>query len=373
MPNRLVAQAMELNCAGAGGAVSQAVLDRYRSLARGKWGLVFVEAVSITEESLARGRGLILNRKNLDGFKRLVDTFKKENDRGLLMFQLTHSGRLSGSFSKQIKAYADNDNDIPIATTAELHAIRDAYIRSAELARLAGADGVDIKACHGYLAGELLRPLNDRQDEYGGIAENRAHLVSSVIKEVRKHWPDLIVGSRISLYEGIRGGCGTSGPDEVIEVLDDILGIVRHLVKAGADFINVSAGIPAITPQITRPAKDMYVSLYHHFRYAKLVRDHFADVAVIGSAYSAGRKRAASWAGENIRKGYVDLAGFGRQNLADPLYAVKLAEDPDGINYCKLCGGCSRLLKEQKQVLCTVYQNQGKNPDVYHKEHKTAS
>jgi 2,4-dienoyl-CoA reductase-like NADH-dependent reductase (Old Yellow Enzyme family) len=231
----------------------------------------------------------------------------------------------------------------------------DQCIAAVVLAREAGADGVDIKSCHGYLGGELLRPKNRRADRYGGTPENRARYICSVIREIKRAYPDFLVGTRVSLYEGIRGGCGTAGPEEVIEDLSDILDVLSFIVDTGADFINVSAGIPALTPGLTRPTVKGDVNLYHHFRYAKAVKDRFGQVAVFGSAYSAARDAASRYAEENIKKGHADFAGFGRQNLADPLFAKKIFSGSGEIDYCTLCGGCSRLLKEQKAVFCTVY------------------
>ena len=92
-PNRLVAQAMEINNAENNGSAGQDILERYNSLARGGWGVVFSEAIYISETHLERKRGLILNRNTLDSFKQLVDSFKNINDTSLFLFQLTHSGR----------------------------------------------------------------------------------------------------------------------------------------------------------------------------------------------------------------------------------------------------------------------------------------
>ena len=127
------------------------------------------------------------------------------------------------------------------------------------------------------------------------------------------------------------------------------------LVDAGADFINVSAGIPAINARLTRPDAASTFNMYHHFRYAKAVKDRFKETAIIGSAYSVGGTLGYLWAEENIGKGYTDFAGFGRQNLADPLMPKKLFEEKGDIDYCVLCGGCSLLLKKQDAVRCVIY------------------
>ncbi|TAL32974.1 MAG: hypothetical protein EPN93_15015 [Spirochaetes bacterium] len=356
VPNRIWAQSMEINSADARGGVTPRVVERYAALADGGWGAVSVEAISVTGESLARSRGLVLDRKNLDGFKRLVEAFRAKSESALLIFQLSHSGRQSGAFSRRVKAFGAEDDGIPVLGEADLRRIEEEFIDAARLAREAGADGVDIKACHGYLLGEFLRPSNDRDDTYGGTRENRARLITNVIGGVSGEMPGFIAGSRVSLYEGIRGGCGTAAADEVVEDLDDMTGIISLMVKAGASFINVSAGIPAVTPHITRPVKANSFFLYYHFRYAKLIRDRFPGVAVVGSAYSAGGERSLDWAGENIRKGYADFAGFGRQTLADPRFPAKALDAPDSIRFCTLCGGCSTLLKNQQEVYCSFYE-----------------
>ncbi|HSV95839.1 MAG TPA: hypothetical protein VLM75_02765 [Spirochaetota bacterium] len=354
IPNRLAAQAMEINSAGPGGSVSGAVLARYASLAAGGWGVVIVEAVSITADSLARLNGLVLNGKTIDGFRRLVDSFRAASPDSLFIIQLTHAGRMAGSFSRPVRVFGDDDT-IPCLSTAELDTVSSLHGDSVRLAAKAGFDGVEIKACHGYLGGELLRPMNDRDDIWGGGPANRARLVSTAVAEAKAHRPGFIAGVRVSLYEGLRGGCGTAGAGDVIEDLSGMRAVLGAIVGAGADYINVSAGVPALTPQLTRPVKGNAFDLYHHFRYARTVKEWFPELAVIGSAYSTGGESAAAYAEENIAAGGVDVAGFGRQNLADPLFPRKLAQGSDDIDYCTLCGGCSKLLKNQEPVRCTTY------------------
>lgn len=353
-PNRIVAQPMEINAALADGSVGEALSRRYLGLARGGWGIIFLEAISITREGLARKNGLVVDEKTAPGLASLIAGIRGINPHTLVFAQITHAGRLCAEPSQRVKAY-DDGSDARLLGRGEIESIRDSFIEAASLCARTGFDGVDIKACHGYLVGEILRPRNTRPDEYGGVAENRARFLAAIIETVRKRFPELIVGSRISLYEGIRGGCGTPSPNDAIENLGDMMELLSRVVGAGADFINVSAGIPMQTPLLTRPVKGNSFEAYHHFRYARLVKERFPRIAVIGSAYSAGGKEGAVWAEENLARGIVDFAGFGRQSLADPLFPEKLRSDPDSINYCTLCAGCSRLLAAQKRVCCTVY------------------
>lgn len=368
-PNRLVSQAMESNDSGPGGSVSQRGLKRYRKLAAGNWGIVIVEALSVTSESLARKNGMILNRNNLEGFQHLVQEYKKINPEGLILFQVSHSGYKSGSFSRRT-TICPGVKDADYLTTEEIENIRKAFIESVLLAEEAGADGCDFKMCHGYFGAEMLRPANTRTDKWGGSFENRTRFLREGIGEIksrlakltRQKSQDFILGSRISLYEGITGGCGTAGPNQIIEDLTEMDRIVKLMDELGMDYVNVSAGIPGVTSEITRPtkpSKHLYLNLA---RYAKQVKNLNTSLAVFGSGYTILKEEAASFAEENIIDGNVDFAGFGRMSFADPLYPSKLISG-EKINYCTACSGCSRLMIRQEHDGCILYD------DYYRKLH----
>jgi 2,4-dienoyl-CoA reductase-like NADH-dependent reductase (Old Yellow Enzyme family) len=357
VPNRFTAQAMEGND-GEGGP-SERTLDRYRNLARGRWGLVISEALSVSETSLARIHGMILNRKNLDRFKRLVDIFKQENPGGLLFFQLTHSGERSGAFSDRVSLTGGECRRL---ADAEIEGIKNSFIEAALLAEEAGADGIDFKMCHGYLGAEMLRPSNTREDKWGGSFENRRRLLREGVGAIkqRRRSKDFILGSRLSLYEGIRGGCGTGGADEMVEDLGEMLDTVRLMDDLGMDYVNVSAGIPALTGAITRPTEASKYLAYHHLRYTKTVKELIdrekRGLRVIGSAYSSFRAEAPALMEEMLGKGYTDLCGFGRQIFADPLTPEKYRKG-EAVNWCVLCSGCSRLMAAQLNDGCVVYND----------------
>ncbi|MDR0562606.1 MAG: hypothetical protein LBG73_07940 [Spirochaetaceae bacterium] len=358
--NHFVAQAMEGNDSEAGGSPSERTINRYRELARGHWGVAVVEAVSITERSLARVNGLILNEKNLDPFKRLVEAFKTENPQGILLFQLTHSGEQSGSFSDRTTV-TPNTEGCRYLSSGELEQVKDGFIKAALLAESAGADGIDFKMCHGYLGGEILRPRNTRPDKWGGSFENRTRLLREAVTEIKNRLKrDFILGSRLSLYEGIRGGCGTSGADEIVEDISEMLDVIRMMDALGMDYVNVSAGIPALTGAITRPTEPSKYLALHHLRYTRTVKQMLQQenrrLRVIGSAYSAHKDKAPQIMAEMIVKGYADFCGFGRQTFADPLTPRKLAAgDMEKINWCILCSGCTKLMASQLNDGCVVY------------------
>lgn len=355
--NRLVAQPMEFNGAGPRGSVSQQVHDKYLGLAGGQWGIVFVEATSITPSSLAARGGLVIDRDNLDGYKRMIDDFKRKNPDSLIMIQITHSGIRSKPFSEVTAVYEGQSPQARLLGADEIESIRQAFVEGTMLCHEAGADGIDFKLCHGYLTTELLRPANTRPDKWGGSLENRTRFLREGIEEIkgRLKQTDFILGSRISMYEGLRGGVGTAGPEELIEDLTEVKELVRIMEGLGLDYVNVSAGLPGFTTAMSIPTKASSLVYLNHFRYTKTVKE-WTTMKVMGSAYSVIGREAASLAAENIGKGFADFAGFGRQSLADPDFPKKLKAG-EKVDACRACMGCGRLFDNNAQSGCVVYND----------------
>jgi 2,4-dienoyl-CoA reductase-like NADH-dependent reductase (Old Yellow Enzyme family) len=376
-PNRIVNQPMEGNDGDASGNPTELTLRRYRNLAEGGAGIIVIESLTLTYESRARKNQLKISEENAKGLERLVKEMKELNGKSLVLFQINHSGRISGAaFSKVVSLYPTGDPNIHLLTEEEIEGIGEKFVKASVIAKQVGADGIDFKHCHGYLCGEMLRPANIRQDRFGGSFENRTRFFRETTGKIKQAVGEdnFLLGVRYSVYEGIPGGLGTSGPEEVTEELFEPLRFAKMIEELGMNYINVSAGIPAITPEIVRPTKNYPEGVYRHFGWAKAVK-YLVKIPVIGSGYSylrdgknnlkepnLSKKSFLYYAEKNLKDGYVDLVGIGRQSLADPLFAKKiLCGDVDKVNFCTACGGCSILLKSQKEVGCTVYNKYYKN------------
>jgi len=370
--NRIVNQPMECNDGDSEGNPSPLTLQRYRNLAEGGAGIIVVESLTISYESRARKNQLKISEETGKGLERLVKEMREVNPRPLILFQINHSGRISGAaFSRVVSLCPTGDLKIHLLTEKEIEEISEMFVRATIIARQVGADGVDFKHCHGYLCGEMLRPANTRADRYGGGFENRTNFFRETAEKMKKAIGDdnFLIGARYSFYEGIPGGLGTSGPEEVAEDPLEPLRFARMVEEAGMDFVNVSAGIPAVTPEIVRPTKSFPEGVYRHFGWTKAVKK-LVKIPVIGSGYSylrdgkndlkepdPSKKSFLYYTQKNLKDGNVDLVGIGRQSLADPLFAKKiLSGDFAKVNFCTACGGCSVLLGSQNQVGCTVYQ-----------------
>jgi 2,4-dienoyl-CoA reductase-like NADH-dependent reductase (Old Yellow Enzyme family) len=236
--NRFVAQPMEGNDA-INGKVSQRCIDRYTKLAKGNWGVIVIEALTVSDDALARKNQMIINRENLPGFKTLVSEMRKADPNVIILFQITHSGRKSGKDFSRPTALYDPAPHEHLLTTEEIDEIQRKFVEVSLLSEEAGADGVDFKMCHGYFGCELLRPANQRDDKWGGSFENRTRFLTESVKEIKSRLKsdDFIIGSRISYWEGIKGGCGTKSADDALEDLTEMDEVLKLMVKLGCDYV----------------------------------------------------------------------------------------------------------------------------------------
>jgi 2,4-dienoyl-CoA reductase-like NADH-dependent reductase (Old Yellow Enzyme family) len=313
---------------------------------------------------------------NQKALGKLIAELKKVNKKPLLFIQLTHSGELSEPrFSRRVCVKPLPGFGGDLISEEEAEGIVDKFVLAAKVAHDAGADGIDVKLCHGYLGSQFLRPYNDRKWKYGGSWENRTRFAYAIYERIQKEIndPNFVVGSKISVWEGFPGGCGTAGPDSPIIDLTESLDLVRGLEQRGGKFILVSSGSPSITLALSQPDRNLPDYAYLHFYFQKLVRDAAKPgTVVIGGAYSVFRNgqnkflavnREEStfvyWANKNIRDGVCDIVAVGRQSLADSAMPAKLeAGKDDQVDWCTCCDNCVELLIRQLPVGCTTYDKE---------------
>lgn len=368
-PNRIVFQPMECNDADATGDPSDLSIKRYRRFAEGGAGIIFTESLTITSESRARKSQLSITEQNAKGLELLIKEMREVNGDSLILFQLNQSGQLSeAAFSKVISVYPTKDPDLHVLTAEEIDQIGDNFVKAAVIAKQVGADGIDFKHCHGYVCTEMIQPANTRNDPYGGSFENRTRFFRETTRKMRDALDDasFLLGVRFNAYDGVTGGFGTAGPEEVIEDLSEPIAFSKMIEETGMDYINVSAGIAG--SEITQPSKKYPEGIYRLFGWAQAVKK-VVNIPVIGSGYSSlrdgknglpepdpAKRDFLYWAEKNLRDGNVDLVGVGRQSLADPLFPKKLlAGELDSINYCTICDRCLALMFAQQAVGCAIY------------------
>lgn len=371
--NRFFVQAMETNMEDSSGNPSEETTQRYCDLAAGEAGLITLEAITVTRESRARDNQLTIMPQNQEPLTKFMDKVHAANPKSLVVFQLTHSGELSNpAFSRRV-----TPNPLPgyggdVLTEDDVAHIMDDFVQAAKIAYDAGADGIDLKLCHGYFGSQMIRPYNDRNWKYGGSWENRTRFPYELMERIRKAVPDknFLIGSKISAWEGFPGGFGTEGPHSPIMDLTEPLDLIKGLEERGASYIVQSAGSPSITVSLTQADKHVPYFAYLHQYWAKEFRKALKpETVVIGSNFSPFRSgknglcavteeesnllNYSEWCVEND---VCDMIGLGRQSFADPFLPKKVREGKlDEIKYCLLCDSCLELLIQQSKVGCVAF------------------
>ncbi|MCL1788133.1 MAG: flavin oxidoreductase/NADH oxidase, partial [Defluviitaleaceae bacterium] len=273
IPNSVVAHPMEGGDSDAAGSPTAPTFRKYERVAAGGFGLIWFEAVSVCEEGRSNPRQLWINQDTRPGFKNMVDatrkaasSFHKNGEQPLLIMQLNHSGRYSKPTGRPTPIIASHipeldvrlkiDGTYPLVTDAYLDSLVEKFVTAAVLAKEAGFDGVDVKACHGYLLHELLSCYN-RDGEYGGSFENRTWLMMRIVDAIRGAIPDpdFVIASRINIFDALpvsHGfGMAVAGSKDVD--LTEPIKLTQMLVEKGVELVSITMGNPYFIPHINRP------------------------------------------------------------------------------------------------------------------------
>lgn len=371
--NRFFVQAMECTDADADGNPSALTVERYENLFKGEAGVVTLEAITVTDECRSRLNQLSIMPKNAKPLEKFVRDLKALNPNTLFVFQLTHSGELSNpEFSRRVTVKPLPGFGGELLTEEEVDHIMDQFVMAARIAYDAGADGVDLKLCHGYLGSQILRPYNDRKWKYGGSWENRSRFAFDLYERVQKEIndPNFLIGSKVSAWEGFPGGFGTEGPDSPNIDLTEPIALLKGLEERGAQYFVQSGGSPSITTSITQAERKAAYFAFLHTTWAKEFKKAVKpETVIIGSNYSVfrnGKNGILAVEQENnsmfhygakfISENKVDMIALGRQSFADPFLPKKLREGNEAdIKWCTLCDNCLELLIRQREIGCCTY------------------
>lgn len=365
IPNRLLAQPIEGGDALESGAPSERTVKRYCELAAGGSGVIWMESISVNQEGKSVPRQMWLREETKEAFSDLVTKIHETKKDTFIIAQLTHSGRNSNPDGKKLAVCAFENPCLPkdnyrIITDEELEQLREDYISAAVLAQQAGFDGVDIRACHGYLLNELFAAYH-RDGQYGGTFENRTRLLRDIIRGVKER-TDLTIAVRMNVTDGLPYpyGWGCEKKNVWVQDMSEPLKLVRELERQGVSIINVSAGIGACTPYMIRPFDRGNALPDEHplegverlLQSAKEIKETVPSVCVVASGFTWLRDYAPEVAAGGIDGGWFDLAGFGRQWIADPEYANEILQGRPLKKKCTTCGACMAILKKGQPMRC---------------------
>ncbi|MGE4167363.1 MAG: bifunctional salicylyl-CoA 5-hydroxylase/oxidoreductase, partial [Xanthobacteraceae bacterium] len=296
----------------------------YSERAKGGAGLVFTEMTCISPEGrITPGCTGMYAPEHEKAWKRIVDFVHAETPAKIAM-QLGHSGPKGSTqlgwedmdaplatgnwetIAPSAIAWSPNNLMPRAMTRADMDAVRDGFVRAAEMSARAGFDWLELHYAHGYLMSAFITPLtNKRTDDYGGSLDNRMRFPLEVFHAVRKVWPDdKPMSVRISANDWV-------GPEGITP--QDSVEVARLLTEAGADLIDVSAG------QTSVGARPVYGRLFQTPFSDRIRNEAGIATLAVGNIYEADHVNSILMAGR------ADLVCLARPHLADPYWTLHQA------------------------------------------------
>jgi 2,4-dienoyl-CoA reductase (NADPH2) len=261
---------------------------------------------------------------------------------GRIALQLLHAGR----YARHDGGVAPSALQSPISpamphamTEQEIEQTIADYAASAGLAQQAGYDGVEVMGSEGYLIHQFVAlRTNQRNDRWGGSAENRFRFAVETVKRVRETvGSNFIIIFRLSMLDLVEGG----------STWDEIVQLAKLIEAAGANIINTGIGwhearIPTIATMVPRAA------------FTSVTRRLKGEVKV--PLITSNRINDPQVAEDVLANGDADMVSMARPFLADAHFVNKAkAGRADEINTCIACNqACLDHIFEGRVTSCLV-------------------
>jgi NADPH-dependent glutamate synthase beta subunit-like oxidoreductase/2,4-dienoyl-CoA reductase-like NADH-dependent reductase (Old Yellow Enzyme family) len=394
VPNRFCIQPMEGCDADNEGTPGPLTFRKYLRFAEGGSGMIWMEATAVTPEGRANPRQTMITDKNVGDFKRLADEIrdhaKDENGNPIkpfLILQLTHSGRYSKPTGVAAPMIAHHtpildpthnlQPDYPVITDEYLDELQDKFVAAAKLAKEAGYDAVDVKSCHGYLLHELLSTFTRENSRYGGSYENRTRFLKETIAKVKKAVPDIIVTSRLSVYDDYPYpyGFGMATDGSYTPDTSEPIRLVKELNELGVTLINIATGNPYFNPDIERPydypiqgfvlpASNPFKTIDLNLKLVKEIKAAIPYMTYVDVGYTWLRNFFPSMAAAVLEQQGADIIGVGRAALAYPDYANILFETGELVpeETCITCSSCTQIMRDGGTAGCVIRDSEVYGP-----------
>lgn len=280
------------------------------------FGLFISAATSVQDGGKAfYGQPEAIGEEDLPSLREVAEIAHKQDAKALL--QIHHGGwRSTPELNSNGEIFAPSAHEATGAkemTGAQVREVIESYAHAAELALLAGFDGVELHGANNYLIQQFFSAQSNRRtDEWGGSLENRLRfplaVVDAVTAIVKKHnRPDFIVGYRFS-------------PEE-----------------AGENGITMAETFALIDALVEKPLQYLHVSLWDFYKLARRGADETrtrieqlhqrigGKLPLIG----VGNIYTAKQASDALATGWSEFIALGKTVLLNPNWAELAAQGRD--------------------------------------------
>lgn len=284
----------------------------------------------------------------IDGLAKMTEAI--HDAQGKVVLQLAHAGCYAPFALTSHEALGPSANctdKFPVCremTLEEIAQVVEAFGKAARRAKIAGFDGVQIQANHGYLLSQFLSPFfNKRSDNYGGSIENRARLLLEVFQTVRNEvgdeYPVLV---KINCEDFVEGGLN----------LAEMLQVCAILEKAGVNAIEMSGG--------TLYASGAYSSCRVGALNSHEKEVYYKDAAALYKEkinvplMLVGGIRSLEVSSALVNDGLADYVSLCRPLIREPNLIKRWKEGDYAPAACIYCNGCFGPGLNGKGVHCII-------------------
>ena len=333
IPNRFVRSATHDFMAGENGRVTERQVELYRNLAEGEVGLIITGHAYVSRLGIASPSQIgIHDDALLPDLKKIPEAVHHTPSR--IFIQIAHAGRQTKSrlcggtpvspspvFDPVFKATPKE------LTPDEIREIILDFVQAAVRAREAGFDGVQVHAAHGYLLSSFLSPhTNRRTDEWGGPLENRARVVTEILRGIRgrlgRAFPVIMkINATDFMPDGIT-------PAEAVAA-------VRIFEAEGLDAVEVSGGISEAGRGSVWPGRRAESEQGYFVPYAA---DFKAALAI--PVFGLGGNRTFSVMESFVRDGRADYISLSRPFVREPDLVRRFRLGLQDESACVSCNKC---------------------------------
>lgn len=393
--NRIIRSATFESLCDPDGLPGDAYIRIYEKLAHTKVGAIITGFTYISTDGKAMqpGQAGLDKDENISAFRRMTEAVHAQ---GCPIFiQLAHSGRQTTSKAAGGKVYGPSPKPSRYFRSKpdrlsqnQTEEIIKSFADTAARAKLAGFDGVQLHAAHGYLIHQFILPaINDRDDKYGidPVTGIGTAFMDAIIAAVR-----MSCGPEYPILVKISGG----DDYRVRFTTDQFINLVKFLDRKNLAAIEVSYGtmdwplnifrgksVPIarildynpryrqsnrlirkfwrliVLPLVAKRLKP-FTPMYN-LPYARLAKQHTAIPIITVGGFRSRVEMATA-----LKNNDADFISLCRPFIRETGFADRLAADPEAISLCIDCNSCAAMCDSGNPTRCYVINemNEKENP-----------